>query len=66
MGQGQEKLKNVRKQEVIEKIKTFLGERTEKNEGIITKFQAYLDGVAASGNEKSLSLVWTEDAKAAY
>ncbi|MEK7289681.1 MAG: PCP reductase family protein, partial [Planctomycetota bacterium] len=60
---AKEKLKNVRKQEVIEKIKTFLGERTEKNEGIITKFQAYLDGVAASGNEKSLSLVWTEDAK---
>lgn len=61
---AKEKLKNVRKQEVIEKIKTFLGERTEKNEGIITKFQAYLAGGDETVKEKASALpVWTDEAK---
>ena len=39
---AKDKLKSAHKKEVIEEIKAFLGDRTSRNEGIITKFQAYL------------------------
>lgn len=61
---AKEKLKNARKKEVIDNIKTFLDERTGKNEGIITKFQAYLKSAGeAVKKEGSPALAWTEDAK---
>jgi len=39
---AKEKFKNTHKEEVIDTIKSFLDERTNKNEGIIAKFQSYL------------------------
>lgn len=61
---AKEKLKNARKKEVIGKIKAFLEERTTRNEGIITKFQAYLKGTQeAVKKEDPISPVWTEEAK---
>ncbi len=61
---AREKLKNARKKEVIGKIKAFLEERTIRNEGIITKFQAYLKGTQeAVKKEDPISPVWTEEAK---
>ena len=61
---AKEKLKSAHKKEVIDQIKTFLGKRTARNEGIITKFQAYLK---ASGEtvktEIPSSPGWTEEAK---
>ena len=61
---AKEKLKNARKKEVIDNIKAFLGERTGKNEGIITKFQAYLKSAGeAVKKEGSSAPVWTEAAK---
>ncbi len=60
---AKEKLKNARKKEVIDTIKAFLDERTIRNEGIITKFQAYLK--AAGEKEKKetpVAPVWTEEA----
>ncbi len=61
---AKEKLKNARKKEVIDNIKAFLDERTVRNEGIITKFQAYLNAVdKTSGNEESSSPVWTVEAE---
>lgn len=61
---AREKLKNARKKEVIDTIKTFLGERTGKNEGIITKFQAYLKSAGEEvKKEGSSAPVWTEAAK---
>lgn len=61
---AKEKLKSVHKKEVIDQIKTFLGERTARNEGIVTKFQAYLkasDETAKS--ETPPSPRWTAEAK---
>ncbi|MDQ1271963.1 MAG: AdoMet-dependent heme synthase, partial [Planctomycetota bacterium] len=61
---AKEKLKNARKKEVIDNIKAFLGERTGKNEGIITKFQAYLKSAGeAVKKEGSSAPAWTEAAK---
>lgn len=61
---AKEKLKNVRKKEVIDNIKAFLEERTVKNEGIITKFQAYLKTAGDKVKEETSTIpVWTEDAK---
>ena len=60
---AKEKLKNVHKKNVIEKIKTFLGERTIRNEGIIAKFQSYLKTDAAAQEENSVLPVWAEDAR---
>ena len=61
---AKEKLKNVRKKEVIDSIKAFLEERTVKNEGIITKFQAYLKTAGDKVKEETSTIpVWTEDAK---
>lgn len=61
---AKEKLRNARKKEVIDKIKAFLGERTVKNEGIITKFQAYLKTAdEAVKKETSVTPAWTEEAK---
>lgn len=61
---AKEKLKNARKKEVIDKIKAFLGERITKNEGIITKFQAYLKTAGEKVKEETSAIpVWTEDAK---
>ncbi len=61
---AKEKLKNARKKEVIDTIKTFLDERSVKNEGIITKFQAYLKtGGETAKKDVPATLVWTEEAK---
>ena len=61
---AKEKLKSAHKKEVIDQIKSFLGERTTRNEGIITKFQAYLKASGeAIKKESPPSLVWTEEAK---
>ncbi|MDO8142615.1 MAG: radical SAM protein [Candidatus Brocadiales bacterium] len=61
---AKEKLKSAHKKEVIDQIKSFLGERTTRNEGIITKFQAYLKAAGeAIKKESPPSLVWTEEAK---
>ncbi|MBM2833977.1 MAG: nirJ 3 [Candidatus Brocadiaceae bacterium] len=61
---AKEKLKNVHKKEVIEQIKTFLSERTARNEGIITKFQAYLKTSDETAKiESPPSLRWTAEAK---
>jgi len=47
-----------RKVEVIEEIKAFLAERTQKNEMILAKFQHYLEMIPDRG------LPWTEEALA--
>ncbi len=47
-----------RKVDVIEQIKAFLGERTEKNEMVLAKFQRYLEMIPERG------LPWTEEALA--
>lgn len=64
---AKEKLKSAQKKEVIDTIKAFLDERTIKNEGIITKFQAYLKDSAKTIKKESLSSLtsplWTEEAK---
>jgi len=61
---AKEKLKIARKKEVIDKIKAFLDERTAKNEGIITKFQAYLKTAGEKvEQEKTAIPVWTDEAK---
>ncbi len=61
---AKEKMKGAHKKEVIDQIKTFLGERTARNEGIITKFQAYLKSPADAGKkENPPSPVWTDAAK---
>jgi len=61
---AKEKLKNVHKKEVIEQIKTFLSERTARNEGIITKFQAYLKSSDETAKREAPPLLrWTEEAK---
>ena len=46
------------KVEVIEEIKAFLGERTQKNEMVLAKFQRYLEMIPGRG------LPWTEEALA--
>ncbi len=61
---AKEKLKSVHKKEVIDQIKTFLGERTARNEGIVTKFQAYLKASdERAKRETPPSLRWTAEAK---
>ncbi|MBI3990324.1 MAG: PCP reductase family protein [candidate division NC10 bacterium] len=56
---AKEKMKKLpRKVEVIEAIKVFLGERTERNQMIIDKFTKYLKTVPEKG------LPWTEEALA--
>ncbi len=61
---AKEKLKSVHKKEVIDQIKTFLGERTARNESIITKFQAYLKASDETAKiESPPSLRWTAEAK---
>jgi len=61
--EAKQKFTNSHKKEVVDKIKTFLNERTIKNDGIITKFQAYLKNIP-SGKKTSLTEpVWTEDAR---
>lgn len=61
---AKEKLKSAHKKEVIDTIKAFLDERTIRNEGIITKFQAYLkDSGTTMQKEPPSSPVWTEEAK---
>ena len=61
---AKEKLKSVHKKEVIDQIKTFLGERTMRNEGIITKFQAYLKTSDETAKIESPPLLrWTAEAK---
>ena len=47
-----------RKVAVIEEIKAFLGERTQKNETILSKFRRYLEMIPERG------LPWTEEALA--
>lgn len=47
-----------RKVEVIEQIKAFLGERTQRNETIIAKFARYIEMMPKKG------LPWTEEASA--
>ena len=47
-----------RKVEVIEQIKAFLAERTQKNEMVLAKFQRYLEMIPGRG------LPWTEEALA--
>ncbi|MCF6154847.1 MAG: radical SAM protein [Candidatus Brocadia sp.] len=61
---AKEKLKNARKKEVIDNIKAFLGERINKNDGIITKFQAYLKTAGKTGKKETpVTTVWAEEAK---
>lgn len=60
---AKEKLKSVHKKEVIDQIKSFLGERLSRNEGIIAKFQAYLKEPGGSRKKESPVLpAWTEEA----
>ena len=47
-----------RKLRVIEEIRAFLAQRTEKNAMVLAKFQRYLDTLPAHG------LPWTEEARA--
>ncbi len=57
---AKEKMKKLpRKVEVIEEIKAFLQERTQKNEMILDKFTRYLQMIPEGG------LPWTEEALAA-
>jgi len=61
---AKEKLKSAHKKEVIDQIKSFLGERTTRNEGIITKFQAYLKASDETlKTESTPPPIWTEEAK---
>ncbi|MGQ3683528.1 MAG: radical SAM protein [Candidatus Loosdrechtia sp.] len=61
---AKEKLKSVRKKEVVDTIKKFLEERTIRNDGIIAKFQAYMKAADKTKEEKvSASPVWTSEAK---
>ncbi|MDE1889398.1 MAG: radical SAM protein [Planctomycetota bacterium] len=61
---AKKKLKSAHKKEVIDKIKKFLGERTARNEGIITKFQSYLKTVdEPTKKTNTASPVWTEEAR---
>jgi hypothetical protein len=53
---AKEKLKSVRKKEVIESIKDFLSKRTSKNDVIIEKFKQYLE-------DDSHNIGWTKEAK---
>lgn len=53
---AKEKLKSVRKKEVIENIKDFLSKRTSKNDVIIEKFKQYLE-------DDSHDIGWTKEAK---
>ena len=60
---AKEKLQTARKKDVIDKIKLFLEERSVKNDGIITKFQAYLKAVNAQDKKENSTLpVWTDEA----
>ena len=61
---AKDKLKSAHKKEVIEEIKAFLGDRTARNEGIITKFQAYLKSANVTVQKENQTLpVWAEDAR---
>lgn len=61
---AKEKLKSVHKKEVIDNIKKFLEERTIRNDGIITKFQAYLNATDKTiRKETPSSPTWTDEAR---
>jgi AdoMet-dependent heme synthase len=61
---AKEKLKSVHKKEVIDNIKKFLEERTIRNDGIITKFQAYLNTTDKTiRKETPSSPTWTDEAR---
>lgn len=55
--EAKKKMKNARKAEVIEQIKGFLSQRTEKNEEIIEKFRGYLNNLGPA-----TSICWTPEA----
>lgn len=57
---AKEKMKDVKKQEVIGDIQSFLEKRTKKNKSIITKFEKYFDNL----NSQDDGFSWTEEAKA--
>ncbi len=56
---AKEKMKNVRKKEVLEKIESFLQKRTGKNKSIIQKFEKYFNELPSQNN----GISWTQEAK---
>lgn len=56
---AKEKMKNVRKKEVIGNIQSFLKKRTGKNQSIIQKFEKYFNEL----NSKKSGISWTQEAK---
>lgn len=56
---AKDKMKNVRKKEVIGDIQSFLEKRTGKNKSILNKFEKYFDQVKPTKN----GLTWTQEAK---
>lgn len=60
---AKQKFTGSHKKEVVDKIKAFLNERTIKNDGIIKKFQAYLNNSAINKKTLRTAPVWTEDAE---
>lgn len=57
-GKAKEKMKNLRKKEVIGEIESFLGERTGKNKSIIQKFERYFNDQPSESN----GISWTQEA----
>ena len=58
-GKAKEKMKNIRKKEVIRNIQSFLEKRTGKNQSIINKFEKYFSELSASKD----AISWTQEAK---
>jgi hypothetical protein len=56
---AKEKMKNVRKKEVIGDIQSFLEKRTGKNQSILNKFEKYFNETKS----KKDGLTWTQEAK---
>jgi len=56
---AKEKMKNVRKKEVIGDIQSFLEKRTGKNQSILNKFEKYFNETMS----KKDGLTWTQEAK---
>ena len=56
---AKEKMKNVKKKEVIGDIQSFLEKRTGKNQSILNKFEKYFNETKS----KKDGLTWTQEAK---
>jgi len=56
---AKEKMKNIKKKEVIGNIESFLKQRTGKNKSIIQKFEKYFNELNANDS----GILWTKEAK---